>query len=64
MRIPTGVLIPETVLQSHWFSILAAFVAINTVIYLVLGVSKMVPAWKMRSVKFTDESLSIYPERD
>jgi len=37
-----GVL-PESVLQSGWFAVLAAFVAINTVMYVVLATATMLP---------------------
>lgn len=38
-----GILLPESVLTSEWFAVLAAFVAINTVMYVTLAVSKTVP---------------------
>jgi hypothetical protein len=37
-----GVL-PESVLHSGWFAVLAAFVAINTVMYVVLAAATMLP---------------------
>ena len=37
-----GVL-PESVLHSGWFAVLAAFVAINTVMYVVLATATMLP---------------------
>jgi hypothetical protein len=39
----TGVLLPSTVLQSGWFQLLAAFVAINTLIYAGLSLAKLFP---------------------
>ncbi len=39
----TGVLLPSSVLQSGWFQLLAAFVAINTLIYAGLSVAKLFP---------------------
>jgi len=39
----TGVLLPSTVLQSGWFQVLAAFVAINTLIYAGLSLAKLFP---------------------
>ena len=36
-------LLPEYVLQSGWFAVLAAFVAINTVMYVVLATATMLP---------------------
>lgn len=43
LHTPRGILLPEELLYSDWFNVLASFVAINTVIYLVLGVSKILP---------------------
>jgi hypothetical protein len=40
---PHGLLLPEDVLHSEMFAVLAAFVAINTVMYVVLAVAKMLP---------------------
>ena len=37
-----GVL-PESVLHSGWFAVLAAFVAINTVMYVALATATMLP---------------------
>lgn len=42
-RVPTGIVFPETLLQSHFFAVLAAFVAINTVMYAALAIGKIVP---------------------
>jgi hypothetical protein len=38
-----GVLLPESFLRSSFFAVLAAFVAINTVMYLSLAVAKILP---------------------
>lgn len=38
-----GVVFPESVLSSSWFSLLAAVVAFNTIVYLGLTLSKLVP---------------------
>lgn len=43
MRVPQGVLLPESVLSSWWFITLALIVAFNTIIYLGLTLSKLVP---------------------
>jgi hypothetical protein len=49
MNVPTdgplgqGLLFPESILQSGLFAVLAAFVAINTVIYSALAVAKILP---------------------
>ena len=41
--IPMGVLLPESVLHNEVFAVLAAFVAINTVVYVTLAVAKVLP---------------------
>ena len=41
--VPTGLLLPSSVLQSDEFAILAAFVAINTVMFAALAVAKILP---------------------
>ena len=41
--VPVGILLPSTVLQSDEFAILAAFVAINTVMFAALAVAKILP---------------------
>ncbi len=40
---PLGILLPASVLQSDAFGLLAAFVALNTIVYLTLAVAKMLP---------------------
>ena len=39
----SGILLPSSVLQSGWFQVLAAFVAINTLIYAGLSLAKLFP---------------------
>ncbi|QTE28519.1 hypothetical protein [Pengzhenrongella sicca] len=41
--VPAGVLFPESVVHSGLFGVLAAFVAINTLMYSALAVAKMLP---------------------
>ncbi|HEX7716694.1 MAG TPA: hypothetical protein VF416_05360 [Marmoricola sp.] len=41
--VPQGVLLPESVVQSAPFKVLAAFVAINTLIYGTLAAAKALP---------------------
>jgi hypothetical protein len=41
--IPSGLLLPETVLVSPWYAVLATFVAINTLMYGALAVSQILP---------------------
>jgi hypothetical protein len=38
-----GILLPSSVLHSTWFQALAAFVAVNTLIYAALSLGKLVP---------------------
>ena len=38
-----GILLPGSVLSSDWFQVLSAFVAVNTLVYAVLSVSKLIP---------------------
>ncbi len=39
----TGILLPQSVLSSNWFILLATIVAFNTIIYIGLTLSKLVP---------------------
>lgn len=61
-----GLLLPESVLASDLFAVLAAFVAINTVMYVVLAIAKMLP--KVYLGDFVNgrnrrsETRSIYPD--
>jgi hypothetical protein len=41
--IPMGVLLPESILRNELFAVLAAFVAINTIVYVTLAVAKVLP---------------------
>lgn len=38
-----GLILDESVLSSSWFAVLAAFVAINTVMYVTLAIAKTLP---------------------
>ena len=62
----SGLLLPETLLQADWFSVLATFVAINTVIYVVLGIIKIIPKVKLRRRHYgasrRSETRSIHPD--
>jgi len=40
---PMGVLLPESLLRNDLFAVLAAFVAINTIVYVTLAVAKVLP---------------------
>lgn len=61
-----GLLLPTSVLRSELFAVLAAFVAINTVMYAALSLAKLLPKqypsdW-FSSPNRRSESRSIYPE--
>ncbi len=59
-------LLPESALHSGWFAVLAAFVAINTVMYVVLATATMLPKvhvadW-FTSRDRREQNRSIHPE--
>ena len=62
----TGLLLPESVLQSESFAILAAFVAVNTVMYAALAIGKIVPMVHLADFlpgrRRRGETRSIYPD--
>lgn len=62
----SGILLPAEVLSSQWFSVLATFVAINTVVYLVLGVIKILPRIRFgnrhQGASRRSETRSIHPD--
>ena len=41
--LPTGILLPDSDLATPFFAIFSAFVGINTVIYVVLAIAKILP---------------------
>ena len=43
LLVPLGILFPESLVRSHAFAVLAAFVAINRVVYVALSVAKALP---------------------
>ncbi len=61
-----GVLLPESVIHSHYFGVLAAFVALNTLIYLALAVAKTLPKVYLTDLLTPDntrsQNRSIYPD--
>lgn len=64
--VPTGVLLPASVLHSQGFAVLATFVAINTLVYVVLAASKVLPKvyvrdWLPRRGR-RQETRSIHPD--
>ena len=61
-----GILLPESVLDSEAFGVLAAFVALNTVMYVVLAAAKVLPKvylsdWVGRRGRRA-QTRSIYPD--
>ena len=64
--ISTGILLPESTLHSDFFAVLAAFVAINTVMYAALAIAKIVPMVYLGDLtpgrRRRSETRSIYPE--
>ena len=43
MSVLSGILLPDDVLGSGLFQALAAFVAVNTIVYAALSLAKLVP---------------------
>jgi len=43
LHLADGLLLPEAILHAGWFGVLAAFVAINTVMYGALALAKILP---------------------
>jgi hypothetical protein len=41
--VPMGLLLPESLLRNEVVAVLAAFVAINTIVYVTLAVAKVLP---------------------
>lgn len=65
-ELPTGMVFPEAVVHSAPFSVLAAFVAINTVMYGALALAKMLPkvypSSLVRGRNRRAQNRSIHPE--
>ncbi len=66
--LPGGLLLPESVLFSESFAVWATFVAINTLMYAALSISKILPKiyvsdWVKRRYRRT-ETRSIYPDAE
>ncbi|MHA7276325.1 hypothetical protein [Arthrobacter sp. HLT1-21] len=66
VELPTGILLPESIVHTEVFAVLAAFVAINTVMYAALAASKVLPKvypsdW-VRGRNRRSETRSIHPE--
>ena len=68
MTLPTGLVLPESLLHSQWFAVWATFVAINTLMYAALSVAKILPKiypsdW-VRGRNRRAETRSIHPDVD
>lgn len=68
MTLPTGLVLPESLLHSQWFAVWATFVAINTLMYAALSVAKILPKiypsdW-VRGRNRRAETRSIHPDAD
>ena len=46
--VPMGVLLPDSILRNDVIAVLAAFVAINTIVYVTLAVAKILPKFSLR----------------
>lgn len=64
--VPMGVLLPDSILHSGLIAVLAAFVAINTIVYVTLSIAKILPKvyvtdW-LSSRNRRSETRSIHPD--
>ena len=61
-----GILLPESTLREEFIAVLAAFVAINTMVYVTLAVAKILPKVYVRDLLDTrnrrSETRSIDPD--
>ena len=61
-----GILLPESTLREEFIAVLAAFVAINTILYVTLAVAKILPKAYLRDLLDTrnrrSETRSIDPD--
>ena len=64
--VPWGILLPSSILDSEWFAVLAAFVAINTVMYVALALAKLLPRVHLTDLVMPrnrrSETRSIHPD--
>jgi hypothetical protein len=60
-----GALLPESILHTHWFFVLANFVAVNTILYVSLSIFKIMPKLYrsdiVKSHRPRAETRSVYP---
>lgn len=65
-KVPAGIMFPESLLHSDLFAVLAAFVAINALMYAALAATKILPKvyltdWiRQRNRRF--QTRSIHPD--
>jgi hypothetical protein len=66
IHIVTGILLPETFLESRFFIILASLVALNTTIFAALSIVKAFPKFVRKTTyrpgNYRRETRSIYPD--
>ena len=64
--VPMGLLLPDSLLRNEVVAVLAAFVAINTIVYVTLAVAKILPKVYVRDLVDTrnrrSETRSIDPD--
>ena len=65
MITPIGILLPSSLLGSPFFSVLSTLVALNTLIFVTLAITKMLPGIHLSDLKGRRgrrrETRSIYP---
>lgn len=66
IHIVTGLLLPESFLESQFFIVLASLVALNTTIFAALSIVKALPKFYRKSTyrpgNYRRETRSIYPD--
>jgi hypothetical protein len=65
-EVPAGIVLPASVMHTQFFAVLAAFVAINTIVYAALSVARILPRiylsdW-VHGRNRRAETRSIYPD--
>jgi hypothetical protein len=64
--VPMGILLPDSILRNDFIAVLAAFVAINTIVYVTLAVAKILPKFYLRDWLAASnrraETRSIHPD--
>ncbi|MCD9624262.1 hypothetical protein [Rhabdothermincola salaria] len=61
----SATVLPESLIETHWFAVLSTFVAINTILYVSLSIFKILPKLYLSDVVKQhgrrSETRSIYP---